>query len=131
MFSLRFTALIASISVPFFAAQALAQTPLPPQPMQKPEATSMPAPTSAFAGYRMFSEKNPLINWRGANDFVEKLDGHMGHVRGAPRMMKPEPAPMAEKPMPSAPVVPATPAATMAPKPAPNVDHSKHEMKKP
>jgi hypothetical protein len=124
MFSIRFTALIASISVSFISAQALAQTP-PPQPMQKPEAPSMPAPTSAFAGYKMFSEKNPLINWRGANDFVEKLDGHMGHVRGAPRMMKPETAPMAEKP------IPVEPAAPMPFKPAPSVDHSKHEMKKP
>jgi hypothetical protein len=130
MFPIRFTALIASILASFVAAQALAQTPSL-QPMQKPEASPAPAPTSAFAGYRMYSEKNPLINWRGANDFVEKLDGHMGHVRGEPRMMKPEPAPMAEKPMPSAPVAPATPAATAAPKPAPSVDHSKHEMKKP
>jgi hypothetical protein len=130
MFPIRFISLIASTSVSFVAAQAHSQTP-PPHSMQKPEASSMPAPTSAFSGYRMFSKKNPLINWRGANDFVEKLDGHMGHVRGAPRMMKPEPGPMTETPMPAAPVAPATPAAEIAPKPATAVDHSKHEMKKP
>jgi hypothetical protein len=125
MFPIRFISLIALISASLLVTSAFAQT---PAPMQKPESAATPAPMSAFVGYKMYSETNPLINWRGANDFVGKLDGHMGHVRGAPRMMKPEPAPMAEKPMPTP---AAAPAASMAPKPAPSVDHSKHEMKKP
>jgi hypothetical protein len=117
MFMSRFLSLFVSL----IAWSAFAQTPLP---MQQTEPA---AATSAFTGYRMYSEKNPLVNWRGANDFVEKLEGHMGHVRGGPRSMKPEPAPMAEKPVQATPAPPATP----APKPAPSVDHSKHEMKKP
>jgi hypothetical protein len=114
MFFYRFSALAALV----FAASLQAQT---PAPMQKAE--PMAAQPSAFAGYKMFSEKNPLLDWRGANDFVGVLEGHMGHVRGAPRMMKPAPMPMADKPAPAA--------APMAPKPTPSAEPGKSEMKKP
>ena len=81
---------------------------------QQPNASASP-----FDGYRKFSEKNPPADWRGANMLVEKLDGHMGHVRGAPRAMEPARA--------------ATKTPEMERKaPAPNaVDHKNHEMKKP
>ncbi len=46
-------------------------------------------PPSAFADYKLYSEKNPSIDWRSANNLMEKLDGHMGHVRGGPRSKKP------------------------------------------
>jgi hypothetical protein len=114
MLSSRYCALAALV----FAASLHAQT---PAPMQKAE--PMASQPSAFAGYRMFSEKNPLLDWRGANDFVGVLEGHMGHVRGAPRMMKPAPMPMADRPVPAA--------APMAPKPTPSAEPSKPEMKKP
>jgi hypothetical protein len=123
MFPSQFVARAALIAASFIAVSSFAQT---PPPMQKAEPAA-----SAFAGYRMYSEKNPLVDWRGANDFVEKLEGHMGHVRGGPRSMKPAPAPMADKPAPAAPVPAPATAAPMAPKPTPSVDHSKHEMKKP
>ncbi len=115
MFISRITALIASM----LSFSAGAQT-LP--------ASSAP---SAFTDYRMYSEKNPPVNWRAANDFVEKLDGHMGHVRGKPRMIKPagdaKPALKAESPM----LSPAKPPTPPPPNAAPSADHSKHEMKKP
>ena len=77
------------------------------------------ASASPFEGYRKYSEKNPPTDWRGTNTLVEKLDGHMGHVRGAPRAMEPARA--------------TTKAPEMEKKaPAPNaVDHKNHEMKKP
>ncbi len=95
MVTLKITALVASLA----SAYAFAQTP----PV---------SPPSAFAGYQLHSEKNPLIDWRGANNLMEKLDGHMGHVRGGPRSMKP-----AEEAMPS--------------KPAMSIAPEKIEMKKP
>jgi hypothetical protein len=114
MFSYPFSALAALV----VAASVHAQTPAPVQ-----KAEPMASQPSAFAGYKMFSEKNPLLDWRGANDFVGVLEGHMGHVRGAPRMIKPAPMPMADKSTPAA--------ASMAPTPTPSAEPSKPEMKKP
>jgi hypothetical protein len=100
-----------SVAVAFASSIALAVLAQTPAPAAKPE----PAPASTFANYKFFSDKNPSVDWRDANDTVEKLDGHMGHVRGTPRVIKPGSAA-------------ATP---LQPKLAPSANHNRPEVKKP
>lgn len=55
-----------------------------------PVAVTAPAPMkmanqpSAFKNYRAFKADEPMQDWRAANDAMELLGGHMGHVRNKP-----------------------------------------------
>jgi hypothetical protein len=64
---------------PYAAAQQPAVAPHPADP-------AAPAPAvkyeSAFSGYRGFREE-PLVPWRGVNDEVARVGGHLGIVGGA------------------------------------------------
>ncbi len=66
------------------------------QALNPPETTP---PKSAFVGYQKFTAKEKLTDWRAANARVQALDGHMGHVRGAPKSkpeLKPDAKPSSE-----------------------------------
>lgn len=81
---------------PHAAAQQQAAKPHPADP-----AAPVPAVKydSAFSGYRGFREE-PLAPWRGVNDEVARVGGHIGIVGGA-GAIKPVPKPQAPGTAPS------------------------------
>lgn len=78
---------------PHAAAQQPAAKPHPADP-------AAPAPAvkyeSAFSGYRGYREE-PLAPWRGVNDEVARVGGHIGIVGGAHGTQKPAAKPPAAK----------------------------------
>ena len=40
---------------------------------------------SPFGDYRGFTPQEPLVDWRGANDQVREIGGHVGLMKGAQR----------------------------------------------
>ena len=38
---------------------------------------------SAFGDYRGFTPEEPLVDWRGANEQVREIGGHVGLMKGA------------------------------------------------
>lgn len=66
------------------AAGANAQSPARPDPMDpKAAIPARPGHDSAFKDYRPYTDA-PAANWRGANEEVGRLGGHLGHVPRAP-----------------------------------------------
>jgi hypothetical protein len=87
MVPIRFLALLSAGLALSLMASAVAQpTPAKPTVVEP----------SAFAGYRAFSAKSPPVSWREANDLAQRLDGHMGQVRGAPRARQTDAVPPAK-----------------------------------
>lgn len=69
----------AQMAVPAHAnTAASAQSNPPPSPAASAAA---PPAVSAFKNYRPFKADEAMQNWRAANDAMELLGGHMGHVR--------------------------------------------------
>jgi len=72
---------------------ALAQPSLPRAHPADPSATApAPAYRSAFEGYRPFRDEAPLP-WRGANEEVARIGGHLGMFGGAAAATPPTAAP--------------------------------------
>ena len=90
---LRHLLLIAGFSaVPFLAAAQSPHTGHGQQPAaaSKPAAARQPAPSpearlyrSAFEDFRPFKPDEPLVEWRGANDTVREIGGHVGLMKGS------------------------------------------------
>lgn len=70
--------------------------------------TAPPIYRSAFEGYRKF-QPGPVSSWKGANDTVGAVGGHVGTMKPAPAPASPA-ATAPEAPAPKAvPTVPVTP----------------------
>jgi len=88
--------------IAMFALLALAAGSVAAQQKPRPDPADPAAPTapgtyrSAFEGYRPFADAE-VERWREANEEMQRLGGHVGHVPGAltPRAA---PAPAAKPP---------------------------------
>jgi hypothetical protein len=87
---------LAALAVTTAAAQGIA----PPHPADPAAAVPAPAYRSAFEGYRPLRDEAPVA-WRGANDEVARIGGHLGLFGGA--QTPAQPAPGGAKPAPASP----------------------------
>jgi hypothetical protein len=84
----RSFALTAVFGLLFALLMPMAQAQSAPRAPTAPVSAEMKlsaAQKSAFSDYKKFDPKEKPISWNEANARVEALDGHMGHVRGAPK----------------------------------------------
>jgi hypothetical protein len=72
-----FTAVLAQTASPALPALPA----LPAASAASADRINMANQPSAFKNYRAFKADDPLQDWRAANDAMEQLGGHMGHVR--------------------------------------------------